>query len=179
MHKQLYYSETGSVNLLARLTIGESYSSITLSEYTCQLISSVETIGAVLVANGVCTLINTTIAANISIQTNQSESYSLYGRYVPLCFHDYHISNTDIDIIMSSQSNMDSILVNLTKVTRQILMLPIMTEAMDYTSNPPAAKFNMTGLVTGLIAAIVVVLFLLIILAAVMVIFCKFHQTRK
>ena len=176
MHKQLYYSETGSVNLLARLTVDESYSSITLSEYTRQLISSVETMGAVLVANGVCTLINTTIAANISIRTNQSESYSLYGRYVPLCFHDYHIiSNTDIDIIMSTQSNLDSMLVNLTKVARQILMLPIITEAMDYSSNPPTTKFNMTGLVTGLIAAIV----LSITLSAAMVIFCKFHQTRK
>ena len=81
---------------------------------------------------------------------------------------------------MRAQSNLDSMLVNLTKVARQILMLPIMTEAMDYSSNPPAAKFNMTGLVTGLIAAIVVILFLLIIiLAAAMVISCKFHQTRK
>ena len=83
---------------------------------------------------------------------------------------------------MSALFGLDSMLVNLTMVARQILMLSIMTRAVEYSTasaNHPEAKFNMTGLVTGLIAAIVVVLLLLIILAAVMVIFCKFHQTRK
>ena len=94
MQKQLLYcSENGSVNLLARLTLDESYSSIALSEYRGQLISSMEAVGAVLVANGVCSLLKTTIAANISTRTNQSESYN-YGKYVTinafmiiLCFY--------------------------------------------------------------------------------------------
>ena len=76
----IIFSENGSVNLLARLTVDASYSSIALSEYTSQLKSSVETIGAILVTNGGCTLINTSIAANISIRTNQSEGYNLYVR---------------------------------------------------------------------------------------------------
>ena len=71
-----YCSENGLLNLLARLTVDESYSNIELSEYTSQLTSSVETIGAVLVTNGDCTLNDTTVAANISIRTNQSEGYS-------------------------------------------------------------------------------------------------------
>ena len=68
--------------MLAKLTVDESYSSIELSEFTRHLISPVETIGAVLVANGVCNLINATILANISIRTNQSESDNVYGRNV-------------------------------------------------------------------------------------------------
>ena len=80
---------------------------------------------------------------------------------------------------MSALFGLDSMLVNLTMVARQILMLPIMTRAVEYSTTATNRPVNMTGLVTGLIAAIVVVLFLLIILAAVMVIFCKFHQTRK
>ena len=100
-------------------------------------------------------------------------------------------------------------IVNITMVARQILMLPVMTEVVDYssttanpptasfnmtgllpvmteavdyssiTANPPTASFNMTGLVTGLIVAIVVVLLFLITLGGIMVIFCKFHQTRR
>jgi hypothetical protein len=77
------------VNLLARLILDDSYSSIALSEYRGQLISSVEAVGAVLVANGVCALINTTIAVNISIRINQSEGYNLYGRYSALIYIVY------------------------------------------------------------------------------------------
>ena len=75
-----YCSENRSVNLLARLTIAEGYSNnvIVLSEYLSELRPSVETIGAVLVTSGGCTLIDTTIAANISIRTNQSEGYSFF-----------------------------------------------------------------------------------------------------
>ena len=104
--------------------------------------------------------------------------------------------------------DLDYMFVNITVLARQILVLPIVTEAVDYSStvlpivteavdysstvlpivteavdysstNPPAAEFNMTGLVTGLIAAVAVILFLLIILAGIMVSFCKFHQTRR
>ena len=66
-------------------------------------------------------------------------------------------------------------------VARQILMLPFITEADDYstTANPPAIRINMIGLVTGLIAAIVVVLFFLILLISATAIFCKVHQTRR
>ena len=65
------------MNLLARLTVDESYSSVVLSEYTSQLTSSVETIGAILVSDGDCTLIGTAIAANISTRSPQSEGYCL------------------------------------------------------------------------------------------------------
>ena len=58
-----------------RLALGESYSSITL-QYMRQLASSVEATGAVLISNGDCTLIDATIAANISIRSPQSEGYS-------------------------------------------------------------------------------------------------------
>ena len=172
------------MNLLARLTVDESYSSIALSEYTHLLTSSVETIGAILVANGVCTLINTTMTANISIRTNQSKSHNPYGEYVNnaglLASQLFNVFNTDIDIVIT-QFELDSMLVNLTIVARKILMLPIVTEVIDYASTTPAAKFNSTGLVTGLIAAIVVtvVLLLLIILTSAMAIFCKFHQSRR
>ena len=183
------------MNLLARLTVDESYSSIALSEYTHLLTSSVETIGAILVASGVCTLINTTITANISIRTNQSESHNPYGEYVNNAGYWLHnVFNTDIDIVIT-QFELDSMVVNLTIVARQILMLPIVTEVIDYASEvidyasevidyastTSAAKFNSTGLVTGLIAAIVVtvVLLLLIILTSAMAIFCKFHQSRR
>ena len=87
-------------------------------------------------------------------------------------------------------------LVNLTKVARQILMLPstttnsqphpqttgfnvtaLVTQPSAIT-NPQTTRFNVTALVAGLIAAIVMVLLLLIILAAVIVIYCKLHQKR-
>ena len=170
------------MNLLVRLIVDESYSSIALSEYTRLLTSSVETIGAVLVANGVYTLSDITITANISIRTNQSESHNLYGEHVNntglLASQLSNVFNTDIDIVIT-QFELDSMLVNLTIVARQSLMLPIVTEAIDYASTTPAAKFNSTGLVTGLIVAIVVVLLLLIILTSAMAIFCKFHQGRR
>ena len=177
--------------MLARLIVDESYSSIALSEYTRLLTSSVETIGAILVANGVYTLSDITITANISIRTNQSESHNLYGEHVNntglLASQLSNVFNTDIDIVIT-QFELDSMLVNLTIVARQILMLPIVTEVIDYASEvidyastTSAAKFNSTGLVTGLIAAIVVtvVLLLLIILTSAMAIFCKFHQSRR
>ena len=102
-------------------------------------------------------------------------------------FVHYYPILLNIDINISTLPDLESMLVNLTMIARQILMLPIITDAVDYsltTTDPPpkrrpAASFNMTGLVTGLIAAIAVVSFLLIVLAAVIVIFCKFHQTRK
>ena len=77
--------------------------------------------------------------------------------------------------------SIQDMLVNLTMVARQILMLPFITEANDYstTANPPATRINMTGLVTGLIAAIAVVLFLLILLTGATAIFCKVHQSRR
>ena len=165
------------MNLLARLTLDESYA---YYEYRGQLISSMEAVGTVLVANGVCSLLKTSIAANISIRTNQSESYT-YGKYVAILYCAFVIIlyafTTDIDNIMSIQD----MLVNLTMVARQILMLPFITEANDYltTANPPATRINMTGLVTGLIAAIVVVLFFLILLTGATAIFCKVHQTRR
>ena len=98
-------------------------------------------------------------------------------------FFYYYPILLNIDINLP---DLESMFVNLAMVARKILMLPI-TDAVDYsltTTNPPpkrrpAASFNMTGLVTGLIAAIVVASFLLVVLAAVIIIFCKFHQTRK
>ena len=88
------------MNLLSRLTLDESYA---LNEYRGQLISSMEAVGAILVTNGVCSLLKTSIAANISIRTNQSESYN-YGKYVAsifiLCVHDYPMLLLQISTIL-------------------------------------------------------------------------------
>ena len=54
--------------MLAHLTIAENYSSIALSEYTNQFVSSVEVIGAVVVAYGNCSLNDTSITMNTSIR---------------------------------------------------------------------------------------------------------------
>ena len=52
--------------MLTYLMVAENYSTVALSEYVDQFVSSVEVIGAVLVANGICSLDDTSIAMNIS-----------------------------------------------------------------------------------------------------------------
>ena len=53
--------------MLAHLMIAENYSRlIALSEYVNELVSSIEVIGAVIVANGTCSLEGSSIAMNIS-----------------------------------------------------------------------------------------------------------------
>ena len=58
--------------MLAHLMIAENYSRIVLSEYKNQFVSSVEVIGAVLVANGSCSLNETLITMNISTRVPSS-----------------------------------------------------------------------------------------------------------
>ena len=52
--------------MLAHLMIAENYSRIALSEYVNELVSSIEVIGAVIVAKGTCSLEGASIAMNIS-----------------------------------------------------------------------------------------------------------------
>ena len=58
--------------MLAYLMVAENYSTVALSEYADQLVSSVEVIGAVLVMNGICSLNEISIAMNISTRIPSS-----------------------------------------------------------------------------------------------------------
>lgn len=59
--------------MLARLSIADNYTDVTLYEYTNQFASSVQTDGAILVSNGSCYLNESFIAMNISTRISQSE----------------------------------------------------------------------------------------------------------
>ena len=84
-------SESGTVTLLAKLTVAENYSRIALSEYVHQFSSSVEVIGAVLVTNGSCSLRDTSIATNISTRESQSEGWLLSVQSSYNLIHFLHV----------------------------------------------------------------------------------------
>ena len=67
------------VSKLAYLMVAENYSTVSLSEYADQLVSSVEVIGAVLVTNGICTLNEMSIAMNISTRIPSNSLEGLLG----------------------------------------------------------------------------------------------------
>ena len=60
------------VSKLAHLMVAENYSTVALSEYADQLVSSVEVVGAVLVTNGICALNEVSIAMNLSTRIPSS-----------------------------------------------------------------------------------------------------------
>ena len=164
--------------MLARVTEG-SISSIALSEYTSQLTSSVKVIGAVLVTNGSCTLLENTIATNVSTRSTQTLTKGLGIQAIKInvaLFYQFHYN-------IGVRTDFDETLTNFTEIVRQFLTLPIMTQAMDSsptTANPPlqSTKINITGLVTGLISAIVVLL-LLLVATVIAIIGCNLHRSRK